>query len=285
MGVCRRYAVRRWRGYGVRSVLTTRASHDDREVRLPHSTRHRARRASSLAVALVLTVAVISLARPSLAHESLDRNVARINAEISLNRGDATLYLRRSELHRLHRDWASALADLHRAIELAPDRVDLDYYLALIQIEAERPADALAAVDRYLLRGPDRAGARLVRSRALIELGRIHEAVRDLDRAIELQPSPQTYLSRADLLVAFGNLDHAVTGLDEGISRLGDVPALIERALAIDQGRGHRAAALARLDAVLARGSAPRYWRARRVAVGEPTESQRATSRATKEPP
>ena len=46
--------------------------------------------------------------------------------QIKQNPNDASLYLKRGELHRDHRDWSAALADYDVAIKLDPERIEVE---------------------------------------------------------------------------------------------------------------------------------------------------------------
>lgn len=54
------------------------------------------------------------------AHEGLHEQIAGITAKIKRDPKNASLYLQRGELHRLHRDWSRAAADYDRAERLQP---------------------------------------------------------------------------------------------------------------------------------------------------------------------
>jgi tetratricopeptide (TPR) repeat protein len=70
-------------------------------------------------------------------------------------------------------------------------------------IDAQRPAEALAAVNRALAADPDDAEALLVRSTARFMLGEVEAGREDLDRALVLDPElRQGWLNRAGLAVA-----------------------------------------------------------------------------------
>jgi tetratricopeptide (TPR) repeat protein len=70
-------------------------------------------------------------------------------------------------------------------------------------IDAQRPAEALAAVDRALAVDPDDAEALLVRSTARFMLGEVEAGREDLDRALVLDPElRQGWLNRGGLAVA-----------------------------------------------------------------------------------
>ena len=55
------------------------------------------------------------------AHEGLPEQIAAITKRIKRDPKNASLYLQRGELYRLHRNWTRAAADYDRAKRLRPD--------------------------------------------------------------------------------------------------------------------------------------------------------------------
>jgi len=165
---------------------------------------------------------------PARAHEPVEDQIAEISARIAKAPKDASLFLRRGEMRRVRREWAKALEDYRRARDLDPDLDIADLCTGLLMLESGRTERALAFLDTYLEANPDRADALTARARARMKLGRLLPAVEDDTRAIALHrgddlPSPDLYLERARALDAAGpgHLDEAISGLDEGLERLG----------------------------------------------------------------
>ena len=82
------------------------------------------------------------------AHGSIDEEIAILDREIAARPGEASLYAARGELHRVHRDWPRALADLERAARLDPADADIDLYHGRMLLDAGHPA----AAERVLAR-------------------------------------------------------------------------------------------------------------------------------------
>lgn len=187
-----------------------------------------------------------------LAHADIVERIAALDQEIQENPGSAALYLKRGELHRLHRDWPAALADYGRAEQLKPEESAVHYYRGRMWLEAGQPRLARPELDLFLAARPEHADALLVRSRARALLGERMAGVDDLTRAIALldRPTPEVYLERARLLVAEGPsyVDRALAGLDEGIDRLGPLVTLIQFAIEVERDRGRYLSGLDRLD-------------------------------------
>jgi tetratricopeptide (TPR) repeat protein len=113
-------------------------------------------------------------------------------------------------------------------------------------------------------------------------------AIDDLDLAIAAHPNPapEWFLDRARLELAGGpeSRERALAGLDQGIDRLGPVPALSALALELELDLGRHEAALARLDRIEPAGAGRAHWLVRRGDVlnhaGRATEAWVAWSEA-----
>jgi len=103
----------------------------------------------------------------SLAHESLLRNIKAVTTAIEQEPENAALYLRRAELHRLHRDWAAARSDLQHAASLSGDPTMVDLYLGRLFLDEGQPDRAVELLSRYLEQEPRQTVARVSRARAL----------------------------------------------------------------------------------------------------------------------
>ena len=194
--------------------------------------------------------AMLSIASPCSAHQQISLKLDQLNAEIAAHPDDVELYVQRSELYRLNREWTLAEADLETAIGLTPDDPDIQFHLGRLWFEAGQPARARAALDRFIAARPDHVEGLLIRGRALGALGEHLAAAADYDRVIARlnQPEPEHYLDRARWLVAEGgaHVDAGLRGIDEAIARLGPIVTLIAFAIDVETGRGRYDAALAR---------------------------------------
>lgn len=205
-------------------------------------------------IAIVLAVAWCGAPMPVYAHADLLERIAAVTEQITAHPDDPVLYLKRGELHRVHQDWAAALADYLQAERLAPDLPQVAYYTGRMWLEADRPELARPALDRFLVVQPHHADALLTRARALARLGERLAAAQDLEQAIAQldSPAPEPYLERARLLVAEGvaHMDAGLQTLDAGIIRLGPLVTLIQFAIEVEAERGRYTAALARLESL-----------------------------------
>jgi tetratricopeptide (TPR) repeat protein len=201
-------------------------------------------------------IAVILAGAPPIpAHVEIERQVADVSRRIAENPRDASLLVKRGELHRVHGDTELALADFRTAGEIAPDLPAVDLCTGRTHLEAGRPDQALPCLDRFLLLLPDHVMGRVFRARALAALGRRLEAAVDYTEAIRDSgaanpPRPELYLERALALRAEGpaHVEEALDGLREGLSRLGPLAVLQTLAVDLEVERGDHVAALDLLE-------------------------------------
>ena len=93
-------------------------------------------------LAIVGVGAMLAIASPCWAHQQIGLKLEQLDAEIVEHPNDAELYVQRSDLYRLNREWALAEVDLETAIGLTPDDSDLQFYPGRPWFEAGRSARA-----------------------------------------------------------------------------------------------------------------------------------------------
>lgn len=222
-------------------------------------------------------------AAPVAAHGPIHEQIALLTARIQEDPQNATLYLRRGELHGLHEDWDAALADYDRAAQLSPPLAAVDLARGKTLLRAGRFRPAKEALDRFLTGRPHHPDALLARARVLSELSESRAAARDYGRAIagweQLgQPKPEYYLEWARALTALGEDGQALRALDAGIEELGSIVSLQLPAIEIELTRGQYDAALTRLSTVASRSPSAAPWLARRGKIleraGRPAEAR-----------
>ena len=205
-------------------------------------------------LAILGVSATLAIASPCWAHQQIGLKLDQLNAEITEHPNDAELYVQRSDLYRLNREWALAEADLETAVGLTPDDPDLQFYLGRLWFETGHPARAHSALDRFIAVRPDNVEGLVIRGRALGALGDRLAAADDYDRVIARldPPEPEHYLQRARWLVAEGgaHVDAGLRGIDEAIARLGPLVTLIAFAIDVETGRGQYDAALTRFTSL-----------------------------------
>jgi predicted Zn-dependent protease len=225
---------------------------------------------------------------PAVSHPGIDEQIADVTRLIKEEPKNATLYLRRGELHRIHRDWATAEADYRKALALDSELTKAEYCLGRLQLESGNPKDAERTLARYLSRHPDDVEALVARGRALSGLDRPLEAAQSYASALTLagegRAKPDYYLERARALSAAGpeHLSEALRCLDEGLARLGEPASLQSLAIELELSAGRHDQALARLDALFAGVSRRETWLVRRGEIledaGRPDAAREAYS-------
>jgi len=215
------------------------------------------------------------LGSPALAHLGVDEQIATLDKLLEARPEDAALYLRRGELHRIHRNWDAAEKDYLQARKLNPDLTAVELGLGRMKLEAGDPLQAVEHLDRYLEIRPGDPRARVVRGRALAKLGRDLAAAEEFSAALahagDGLSQPEIYLERARALAAAGpeQLDRALQGLDEGLQKLGEPVTLQLYAVELELGAGRFDSALRRLVRLAAGSVRKEPWLMRKGAVLE----------------
>lgn len=231
--------------------------------------------------AVVMAVLITSSA---LAHGAIHERIRAVTDEIRRSPKNAELYLMRGELYRNHEEWTAAGADYDRAQKLNPKLSPVHLARGKMLFESKRLAPAKVELDRFLALAPKNTDGLLTRARIHHGLRRYPAAVQDYTRVIELHPDPgpEHYLARARAQAALGGaqVGAALSGLDEGMRRLGPIVSLESFAIDLELQRGHYDAALKRLDAIIAQAGRKETWQARRgdilMRAGRPTEAKEA---------
>ena len=211
----------------------------------------------------------------ALSHDDADARIRALDRRIAEEPPNASLFLDRGELHRIEGDHGAALADYARARALDPGLVVVDLCVGRAHLESDRPAEAVEVLTRYLANRPGDARALALRGTGRAALGDHLLAAEDLSYAIALHgdrdPSLGLYLARARALREAGgvHLAEALTGLDEGLERLGRPVTLELMALDLERTMGRFESALARLDRLVAGARRPEPWLVRRGEVLE----------------
>ena len=222
---------------------------------------------------------VLAIPVASAAHPDLDEQLSEISTRLAGEPCDAALHLRRGELHRVRREWDRAAAAYDRAAECNPSLEAVDLARGELYLDSGSPATAKLFFDRFLAKHPDAPAALLGRARCFARVGRAGDAAADFDRALLLLPAarPDDYLERAQSQIAAGRDDAALGGLEDGIARLGLVPALERLAIEIELKQHRYDAVLKRLDDLASRLPNRETWLLRRAEVlelaGRPREA------------
>jgi len=207
---------------------------------------------------LVLTLAFVAAGSLS-AHPDIEEAVSRLNDAIAATPGHAALYLERGQLYAQHDDTVSAEANFLRAAELSPQLPGLAKARGALALVTGEFAEARNFLDAALKENPPDAEALVLRGRTLASLKFRAAALADFNTALErlVQPSPEIYLARAALL---SDPAEAIHSLDEGLERIGAVPSLLLRALALEESSGQIDAAARRIDQISALTERSEGW-------------------------
>jgi tetratricopeptide (TPR) repeat protein len=210
----------------------------------------------------VFRITALALPIFSWGHPAIEAQIALINERLEQSPADGALYFKRAQLHRQHREWDSALRDFDQALRLDPLMTVAQLRRGEVFLEADRAGEAKQAFDEFLKAHPTNLDGLLLRERALQKLGDSEAAAADYSQAIDRssRPQPDWYIERARALAAAGLSDAAVSGLDEGIARLGPLVTLHSLALDIELRERRRDAALARVERLLGFFPSQEQW-------------------------
>lgn len=199
----------------------------------------------------------MGFAFPSAAHETLRAQIDQLTRELTATPGDPALYLARAELLRLNQQPQRAEADLREAQRLLPGSPAVDIVRAAMLRDAGRLMAAERQLDPVIAAAPQLVEARALRADVRAALGRAEDAISDLNEAVAhtRRAMPDLWLQRARLMATLGRAgeQRALASLDEGLRALGPSPSLLDMAIEIEARTGATDAALARIDAMMAR--------------------------------
>ena len=197
-------------------------------------------------------------------HGDRGEYIADLDARIEAQPDAVSLLLERAEAHRRLGHRQQALADLERVLLISPGHHRVQYLLGLTHLDGGAFNAAESALRRFLETHPDSPTCRTALAQALAGQGRHLEAAREYDLAIAVQPTPvpDHFLARAKAYRAAGgpHLARAVEGLDDGMRTIGPLITLQKLAIEMELARGNHAAALSRIDDVLARSERKETW-------------------------
>ena len=234
-----------------------------------------------LAILIAILLAMRDVAS---AHGDLHDSIAATSQAIAQAPGDAALFLRRAELHRMHRDLPAAEVDYLQARTLDPAMEVVTFGIAQVRLAQGRKNDALKLLDSFLAKHPAHAAALIVRADVLEKRDDWKKADADLAAAVASSPEPHFATMRAQLLERHGRPEDAARSLDEASRVRGRVPVLEQQALEIEERAKLTDAALRRLDGFIAREPRADIWLARKAQFleksGREPEAREAWQRA-----
>ena len=214
--------------------------------------------------AAVVWISVAVFVAGARGHGDRNEHLARLDAKLEADPNAVALLLERAAAHRRLGHFDASLADLDRVLRVAPDHPQAHYLRGLTHLESGSLAEAEVALRRYLESAPQSPSGHTALAETLTRQGRHLAAAAEYTLAIAAQPTPvpDHYLARAKAYRAAGqpHLKLAVEGLDEGMSAIGPLITLQRLAIDIELDRGHHAAAITRIDGVLAKATRKESW-------------------------
>ncbi len=220
------------------------------------------------------------------AHADLLAFIDIVSKQIEGDPKNASLYLRRGELYRVHTDWKLAESDYDRVAELDPKLDTVGFCRGKLCFESGQNDRARTFLDKYLAGRPDHVESLLIRARLLVKLGERKAAADDFTRAIAKAPDPmpEYFLERAQAQADDDEVEAALRGLDNGLKRLGPLVGLELYAIELELARRDFDHALSRLDAISARSVRKEKWLTRRgeilVLAGQLDEAKKSFTAA-----
>lgn len=214
----------------------------------------------------VFGVLVLGVALPLQGHGDLDRRLREADRRISEDPAVADGWWQRAELRLLHEEWSGAREDLRQVERLAPHTPRLKVRLAEAWAGDGEVEAAIRCLTEALAEAPNAADLSLRRAWLHVRIGAWADAKRDFDGALDrlTDPRPEDFLMRARACERLEDPQEAVEGLLRAIERLGPVPGLVQRLIALERQRGAWDAALGVVDTELARdGRSLVAWRLR----------------------
>jgi predicted Zn-dependent protease len=218
-----------------------------------------------IVIALLIALS-ISGSSSLAAHEGLHEQIAEVTRRLEHEPRNASLFLKRGELYRLHAQWSLAARDYDRAAALDPQLAGVDLARGLMLFDSGRTAAALVPLQRYVRTNGGDAQGHLALARAFARAGRPSVAAAELGAALEgsAQKDPDVVLERVAALRAAGRPGEALQSLDAVLSRMGPVVTLQLAAIEIEVSAGRYDAALKRVDDAAAASPRKETWLERR---------------------
>ena len=213
------------------------------------------------------TIAVLLLVGglliPAFGHGDLHEQIEELTEAIKKTPKNAELYQKRGELHRVHENWSKALADYNSAEKLNPEG-PINFLKGRLYYEKGDFKKAKQHLDKFIVRAPSNAEARLIRARTLRELKNYPQALEEFNAAIQIstRPQPEYYIERARVAVAANprKTEEAINGLEEGLKKLGPIITLELEAIEIETAAGKYDSAISRVNKIINRYPRKEKW-------------------------
>lgn len=217
------------------------------------------------------------------AEDDIAEALEAVNRQLAARPGDQALYIQRSRLLELKKQFDQALKDLEYANKLAPLQT-LDLEKARIYLSAGWYETGVEHANRYVSKSPDDPTGYLIRGRLKSHLSQVAEAGADFASALDRTKNPtlEMYIEHARVLNTpdGAHLTEALATIEKGIQKFGPIVTLQGAALEIELQQQRYDAALARVDGMMGRSPRKDTWLARRgdvlVKAGRIDEARKA---------
>lgn len=234
---------------------------------------------------------LVLAAMAAFAHGDLHEQIEKTTREITANPGNAALYLKRGELHRLHRESAPAFADYAQAERLDRTIAGVDLGRARAFADQKQWSDAEAAITRYIARVPANEAAFALRAEIRDNANKPSAADWTAAIAAAAEPRVDYYIALAESharsaphkscqtesrasasgrhaqsrTVVDPAHTEALRAIDQGVAKLGPLVTLRQWAIESLAKQCRWDDAIARIDMLIAEAPRKESWLARKA--------------------
>jgi predicted Zn-dependent protease len=201
---------------------------------------------------VVLLLTSVSL-QEVVAHAEIHEMIEALDRQIEKNPDTIKLYLMRSRLHADHHDFKKALADLAVAEKFDPKAASYPLLRATVLFESGKPDAAHSMLKGWLETHPDDSDGWILKARILDSQGSGDASADAWCKGLTYcsKPTPELIFQHADAHQKCNDLSAALCAIDSGLSKLGPILALQQRAIELELEQGLFDQALKRVDTML----------------------------------
>ena len=210
--------------------------------------------AAILALALLLSI-------QTSAHEASQDQIAQLNSAILEDPEDPDLFLKRGAIYQEIGEWKKAAEDYDLAQKFSTqENPDLDLARAGLLFDMGKFSAAQTELNRCLKKYPTYLNAYLLRARTFVRLGSFTAAISDYDIVLKSSSEPEYFVERAEAWQSNGNIGAALSGLEEGIRKLGPIVSLELKAVDLELEQKKFQSALNRIDFLVHHSARKENW-------------------------
>ncbi|MBK7105805.1 MAG: hypothetical protein IPH62_11025 [Ignavibacteriae bacterium] len=138
-----------------------------------------------------------------------------IKKAIKLNSEDSNLYYNLAFLEYKLNDFSSAIKNLQTAVQKNPEFSDAYLQKGIIEFLSNEFDHSINSLDKYLQLQPESEKATIIKSRALVEIGKLSEAQSVLEKIKDSAESDEFNLLNSKINYANGNIEIAQKAIQE----------------------------------------------------------------------